>query len=135
MLGLSLGLEKLGATAALAEFLVGFGRDQSPVQALLLLYAATSIVTALVTNNAVALMMAPVALALAQQMNVNPTAFLMAVMFAASASFATPIGYQTNMIAHRAGGYRFHDFLVVGAPLNILFALLAALILPWFFPF
>lgn len=135
MLGLSLGLEKTGAVAMLAEGLIGIGAEASPIVALLVLYAATSVVTSLVTNNAVALMMAPVALAFAQQLNVDPRAFLMAVMFAASASFATPIGYQTNMIVYRAGGYRFTDFLVVGLPLNILFAGLACLILPWFFPF
>ncbi|MEM9724121.1 MAG: SLC13 family permease [Pseudomonadota bacterium] len=135
MLGLSLGLEKTGAVALFADALTGAGGGGSPALALLLLYASTSVLTAVITNNAVALMMVPVALALAAQLGVDPRAFLMAVMFAASASFATPIGYQTNTIVYRAGGYRFHDFLLVGLPLNILFGAVATLILPLFFPF
>jgi di/tricarboxylate transporter len=87
------------------------------------------------SNNAVAVLIGPVAISIALHLGYDPRAFIMAVMFAASASFATPIGYQTNTFVYGAGGYKFRDFLVVGIPLNILFAVIAIVVLPWFFPF
>jgi di/tricarboxylate transporter len=83
-------------------------------------YAATSLFTELITNNAAAALMFPIALATAERVEVSPVPFLVAVAMAASASFATPIGYQTNLIVQGAGGYRFRDFLRVGLPLNAL---------------
>ena len=76
----------------------------------------------------------PQTLQQAQHMGVDPRAFVVAVMFAASASFATPIGYQTNTFVYNAGGYRFTDFMKVGIPLNLLLWLVASLVIPWFFP-
>ena len=134
MLGLAQGLEKTGGVELFSKALVGFGGQGSPVLLLLALYLTTSILTEFVTNNAVALMMTPLAMALAQEFGGNPQLFVMIVMFASSTSFATPIGYHTNLLVQRAGGYRFHDFLILGLPLNIAFAVIAVLVLPLFFP-
>ena len=92
----------------------------SPLLALALVYAVTSVLTELVTNNAVAVLMAPIAAGLAAQLGLSSRPFLVAVMFGAFASFATPIGYQTNTLVHVAGGYRFTDFLKIGVPMNLI---------------
>ena len=86
---------------------------------LLGLYALTSVLTEVVTNNAVAVIVTPLALSLAAALGLPPEPLLLAVMFAASASFATPIGYQTNTLAYAAGAYRFADFLRIGVPMNL----------------
>jgi di/tricarboxylate transporter len=78
--------------------------------------------------------MTPIAIGLAQQMGVDPRPFVVAVMFAASASFATPIGYQTNTFVYGAGGYRFMDFVRIGVPLNIIMWVAATLVIPLFWP-
>ena len=83
---------------------------------------------------AVAVLITPSAIGLAQHLGVDPRAFVVAVMFAASASFATPIGYQTNTFVYNAGGYRFADFLKIGIPLNLLLWLVGTLVIPLFWP-
>ncbi|MCA9035470.1 MAG: anion permease, partial [Planctomycetaceae bacterium] len=94
-----------------------------------------SILTEMVSNNAVASLMFPLCLETARLLEVSPRPFLIALMFAASASFATPIGYQTNMMVYGPGGYRFSDFLRVGLPLNTLLWLTATILIPMLFPF
>ena len=99
------------------------------------LYLLCSILTEMVSNNAVAAVMAPLAYEMAVKFGVDPMPFIMAVMFGASASFSTPIGYQTNTYVYNAGGYKFSDFLRVGLPLNITLWILFTLTAPFFFPF
>jgi di/tricarboxylate transporter len=88
----------------------------------------------MVSNNAVAVVVTPIAIGLAQSMGIDPRPLVVAVMIAASASFATPIGYQTNMMVYGPGGYRFTDFLKVGIPLNLSVGLLASALIPFFWP-
>lgn len=135
MLGLSLGIEQTGTAQLLVETAVGLVGGFGPVAILAMVYVLTSILTEMVSNNAVAVLIGPIVIALALHLGLDPRPFIMAVMFAASASFATPIGYQTNTFVYSAGGYKFRDFLVVGLPLNILFAVVAVIVIPLFFPF
>jgi di/tricarboxylate transporter len=88
----------------------------------------------MVSNNAVAVVVTPIAIGLAQAMGVDPRPYVVAVMVAASASFATPIGYQTNMLVYGPGGYRFTDFLRVGIPLNLSIGIIVSVMIPYVFP-
>ncbi|MEZ5715215.1 MAG: SLC13 family permease [Paracoccaceae bacterium] len=98
------------------------------------IYLLTSLLTEMVSNNAVAVVVTPIAIGLAQAMGVDPRPLVVAVMVAASASFATPIGYQTNMLVYGPGGYRFTDFMKVGIPLNLSVGVLASALIPIFWP-
>ena len=100
----------------------------------LVVYLLASVLTEIVSNNAVAVILTPVAIGLAQALGVDPRPLIVAVMFGASASFATPIGYQTNTLVYGPGGYKFSDFLRIGVPLNVLTALTASIVIPLFFP-
>ena len=98
-----------------------------------MLYLFTSILTEAVSNNAVAVVITPIAISLASSLGEDPRPFVMVIMIAASASFATPIGYQTNTMVYSPGGYKFTDFLRVGIPLNFMFGILTVIIISWFY--
>ncbi|MBA3980989.1 MAG: SLC13 family permease, partial [Alcanivorax sp.] len=102
----------------------------SPWLALALVYVMTVMFTELITNNAAAVLMFPIALGVAEFCGVSPIPFVVAVMFAASASFMTPLGYQTNLMVMGPGGYRFMDYVRVGAPLSLIAALVALTLIP-----
>jgi di/tricarboxylate transporter len=135
MLGFSIGMEKTGAVQLVVDGVMHVLGHASPIVILAMVYVLTSALTEMVSNNAVAVLVGPLAISLAQQLGLDPRPFIMAVMFAASASFATPIGYQTNTFVYSAGGYKFRDFITVGLPLNIIFVFVAMVAIPLFFPF
>ena len=102
--------------------------------ALISVYVTTALLTELITNNAAAIIMFPVALSVANEFAINYEPFAIIVMVAASASFLTPTGYQTNLMVMGPGGYRFSDYFVVGAPLSALVAIMAIFLVPFFWP-
>ncbi|MDP1556612.1 MAG: SLC13 family permease, partial [Hyphomonas sp.] len=134
MLALGIAMEKTGAAALIVGLLAGISEGFGPLALLVVIYAFTSFLTEVISNNAAAILVTPLAIGLAQQLGIDPRAFIVAVMFAASASFATPIGYQTNTLVYRAGNYKFMDFVKFGAPLNIIFVAVASVVIPIFFP-
>ena len=134
MLTLGSALEQSGALTLIVDSVSPLLASARPILALLLVYALTSILTELVTNNAVAVLMAPIAAGVAMQLGLDPRPFVVAVMFGASASFATPIGYQTNTLVYSAGGYRFLDFMRIGVPMNILIGAVTVLVIPLIWP-
>ncbi len=135
MLGIGRAMEKTGAADLLATQLVNLMSGYGPVVILASIYLLASILTELVTNNAVAILLTPIVISIAQSLGVDPRPFVVAIMFGASASFLTPIGYQTNTYVYGAGGYKFSDFLRVGIPLNLLLWAAATLLIPLFWPF
>ncbi len=134
VLALGLGLERTGAAELLSRGLILGVGGLGPVVLLSVVYLVTTLVTSAMSNNAAAVLLAPIAMTAAVEMGVDPRPFLMAVTFAASASFMTPVGYQTNTMIYGPGQYRFMDFMRVGAPLNLIFWLLATVLIPWFWP-
>ncbi|MER2494119.1 SLC13 family permease [Catenovulum sediminis] len=124
-----------GLSATLAESLHSTFSEQSVWFAFLGILLVTVVLTELVTNNAAAALMFPLAISLAESFSVNPLSFVMAVAFGASASFLSPYGYQTNLLVFNTGGYKFIDFVRYGLPLTIVYISITALLVPYFFPF
>ena len=132
--GIGAALEKTGAASLVAGGLIGLA-DGDPLATLALLYIATSVLTSVATNNVAAVLMFPVAIQAAASIGVSPLPFLLTLMVAASADFATPIGYQTNLMVFNVGGYRFSDFARVGIPLTLVVGTVTVLIVPQVWPF
>ncbi|MBE9079924.1 SLC13 family permease [Romeria aff. gracilis LEGE 07310] len=133
-LGIGQALETTGAAGTLAGAFIGLA-GQNPWMALAAVYAVTSILTEVITNNAAAVLVFPIALAVSKSLGVDFMPFAIAIMIGASASFSTPIGYQTNLMVYGPGGYRFGDFMRIGLPLNLIFWVLTVLLAPRVFPF
>jgi di/tricarboxylate transporter len=131
---LGAALDKSGAAKMIAEATISLAGG-SPWLSLVIIYLITMTVTELITNNAAAALMFPFALATAHKLDVNYLPFVITVMMAASAGFATPIGYQTNLMVYGPGGYRFSDYLKVGVPLDLLICAVTVVIAPWAYPF
>ena len=106
----------------------------SPFWLILCVYFLGLVLTEFLSNNAVAVIYTPIAIELAQSLGLDARPFVVAVMFSASVAFATPVGYQTNMMVYGPGGYRFSDYMRVGIPLNILTGLVASALIPIFWP-
>ncbi len=134
MLIVGQGLQATGTVSLVVEWAAPWLDGLPPIALLAALYALTSILTETVTNNAVAVVVTPIAVALGHETGVDPRALVVAVMMGASASFATPVGYQTNTLVYGAGDYRFADFLKIGLPMNIIVGIAAILVIPIFFP-
>ncbi|MFQ5718624.1 MAG: SLC13 family permease [Acidobacteriota bacterium] len=134
-LALARAIERTGAAALLADQVLAMAGHHGPRMTMALVYLLTMLTTEILSNNAAAVIAFPVAISAAHTLGADPRPFIMAVTFAASASFATPIGYQTNTLVYGAGGYRFADFLRVGSPLSIAFFIIAVVAIPWMWPF
>ncbi|GGY09701.1 sodium:sulfate symporter [Litchfieldella qijiaojingensis] len=126
---LGAAMNKTGAAAQIAQWLM-LADDLSPWLALAMVYVMTVVFTELITNNAAAVLMFPIAMAVAEQLGVSFMPFALTIMFAASASFMTPLGYQTNLMVLGPGGYRFTDYLRLGVPLSALVAITALALIP-----
>lgn len=135
MIVLGIALEASGLAAAATQALVGSLDTLDPLLALIILYGATLFLTELLSNATVAVLVTPVAVALAETMGVSPRPFIVAVMIAGSAAFATPFGYQTNALVYQMGGYSFMDFVRVGLPLNLVTWVAAVVAIRMTFPF
>ena len=134
-IALSSALEKTGASEFYARTFLSMFTGLSPAIVLSGVIILTSISTHLLSNNATAILLLPIAITAAQSLGVDPRPFIIAVCFGASACFATPIGYQTNLLVYGPGGYRFSDYLKLGIPLNLLVLVLGSLFIPMIWPF
>jgi di/tricarboxylate transporter len=132
--GVGAAMQKSGAAGLLADSIISLAGG-NPWATLVLVFIATSLLTAIATNNVAAVLAFPIALSAAHHMNVDVMPFAITIMVAASASFATPIGYQTNLMVYNAGGYRFADFVRIGLPLTLLVGLVSVILVPLIWEF
>lgn len=135
MLGVGAGLEASGAVEMVVAWVAPYLQGQSPYMLVFVVYALTSFLTEIVSNNAVAVIVTPIVISLAQTLGVDPRPLVLVVMIGASASFATPIGYQTNTLVYGPGGYKFSDFFWFGVPLNVISAVVTTIAVPLFYSF
>ncbi len=135
LLPLGVAMSETGAAQFIVEHTIGLVSGFGPLTVLAMLYLMAILLSEFMSNAAAAVLLTPVGMSTARWMDVDATPFLIAVTFAASTSFATPVGYQTNTMVYGAGGYRFSDFVKVGLPLNLIFWALGVLFIPLFWPF
>lgn len=131
-LSLSVAMENTGLARLIVEAVAGWVDHLGPVAVLAIIYLVTSCLTEVMSNNATAVLLPPIAIGLAHSLGADPRPFIVAVMFGASASFITPIGYQTNTYVYQAGNYRFRDFLRIGLPMNVLMMITTVTVIPLF---
>ena len=132
---ISKAMENSGFAQLIAGYIINMATDFGPYVLLAIIFIITNIFTELITNNAAAALSFPIALSVATQLGVDPTPFFVVICMAASASFSTPIGYQTNLIVQGVGGYKFTDFVKVGLPLNIITFLISVFVIPMIWKF
>ena len=132
---ISKAMQNSGAAEVIARTTIKFAHSFGPIGVLAALYLLTTIFTEIITNNAAAALVFPIALSAAQQLGIDPKPFFVTIAIAASASFSTPIGYQTNLIVQAIGNYKFSDYLKIGLPLNFLAFILSLLLIPYFWSF
>lgn len=135
VLPLGIALQQSGAAEILADNTIGRMAGLDPVLVLAVVYLLALVMSELMSNAAAAVLLVPIAVSAAIGMGISPTPFLVAVTFAASTSFSTPVGYQTNTMVYGIGGYRFTDFMKVGIPLNLLFWVIGIVMIPMIWPF
>jgi di/tricarboxylate transporter len=135
MVVLGIALEETGLAGSATTLLIGSMDGMSPLLALIILYGTTLIATELLSNATVAVLFTPIAVSIAEAFAVSPRPFLVAVMISASAAFATPFGYQTNVIVYQMGGYNYLDFVKIGIPLNIITWVVGIIAIRIYFPF
>lgn len=131
----SKAMENSGFAALIAHYIISMADNLGPYALLAILFVITNLFTELVTNNAAAALSFPIALSVARQLGVDPTPFFVVICMAASASFSTPIGYQTNLIVQGVGGYKFTDFVRIGLPLNLIAFLVSVFAIPLIWSF
>lgn len=132
LIPLGIAIEKTGTSKYIADKILQWSHMLPTLIVLMIIYFVTAIMTNLVSNNASILIMLPIAIEVSNQLESNPIAFAIAVTFAASAAFATPMGYQTNLMVYSSGGFKFSDFLIVGGPLQILLTVIVPIIISLF---
>lgn len=132
---ISKAMTNSGFAACIAEYIIGMTDSLGPYALLAVIFLITNLFTELITNNAAAALSFPIALEVAKHLGVDPTPFFVVICMAASASFSTPIGYQTNLIVQGIGGYKFTDFVKIGLPLNIIVFVLSVFLIPLFWKF
>jgi di/tricarboxylate transporter len=134
-IGISRALQNSGAADFIARSTINISKGFGPLGVLAAIFIITNVFTEIITNNAAAAITFPIAYAAAIQMGVDPRPFFITICVAASASFSTPIGYQTNLIVQSIGNYKFSDYWKIGLPLNILALIISLLVIPRFWPF
>jgi di/tricarboxylate transporter len=132
-LAVGMALEKSGTADLLAHWLINAGKDFGTVAVIAALFIVTLFLTSLVTNPAAVSIVFPIAMSLSEQLHLPATPFFVAIAFAASGDFMTPIGYQTNLMVYGPGGYTFKDFVRVGTPLTIIYTVICVTFISFFY--